>query len=105
MGITLGCMQPLLAGGVFQLGMLYGGPVEVVRRGKRDSAFHCFTLALRRAFTSLTVPRMSTPTQVWGFIFCFFFGTAADCASSVHTPSYPRAARLHSRSVHGRFYG
>ena len=24
-GITLGCMQPLLSGGVFQLGMLYGG--------------------------------------------------------------------------------
>jgi hypothetical protein len=24
-GITLGCLQPLLSGGVFQLGMLYGG--------------------------------------------------------------------------------
>jgi hypothetical protein len=30
-GTTIGCMQPLLSAGVFQLGMLYGGPAEVVR--------------------------------------------------------------------------
>ena len=36
-GITLGCMQPLLSGGVLQLGMLYGGAARrrLRCRGKR----------------------------------------------------------------------
>lgn len=40
-GITLGCMQPLLSGGVFQLGMLYGGACGGGRPPQRKKAPRC----------------------------------------------------------------
>jgi hypothetical protein len=62
-GITIGCMQPLLSAGVFQLGMLYGGPAEVVR------------------LPTTPLPLLHAPdthathtTQVYGFLFVLLFG-------------------------------
>ena len=60
-GITLGCMQPLLSGGVFQLGMLYGGArgeaANVPRPRGRDPA-HSFA---------------GPAVVVYGFLGCFLF--------------------------------